>query len=157
MNDKEDIDILNKNLNRPDNPKDLNVHGKKPSVDLNSRLKFEKSAVEKIASVAAFQVEGVLDLKGGMISGIQETFGSTDMTKGVTAEFGEKEAAFDINIIMEHGYSAQKVYQEIKKLVTEHVHLMTGLDVVEINLKVVDLMTKKEYENFKNPETKQLN
>ncbi len=157
MNDKEDINILNKNLNRQDDPKDLNVHGKKPSVDLNSRLRFEKSAVEKIASVAAFQVEGVLDLKGGMISGIQETFGSTDITKGVTAELGEKEAAFDINIIMEHGYSAQKVYQKIKKLVMEHVQFMTGLEVVEINLKVVDLMTKKEYENFKNPETKQLN
>lgn len=151
MADNEDIDILNKNLNRYDDPDYLNVNGYRPSVDLNSKLKFEKSTIEKIASVAAYQVPGVLALKGGVISGIQETFGSEDMTKGVSAEIGEKEAAFDISIIMEHGYSAQKVYDDIKEIVSEHIQSMTGLVAAEINLKIVDLMTKRDYENYKNP------
>lgn len=153
MADNEDIDILNKNLNRYDDPDYLNVNGFRPSVDLNSRLKFEKAVIEKIASVAVYQVPGVLDLKGGVIAGIQETFGSEDMTKGVSAEIGEKEAAFDISIIMEHGYSAQKVYDDIKEIVSEHIQTMTGLEAVEINLKVVDLMTKREYENYRNPDS----
>lgn len=151
MADNEDIDILNKNLNRYDDPDYLNVNGYRPSVDLNSKLKFEKSTIEKIASVAAYQVPGVLALKGGVISGIQETFGLEDMTKGVSAEIGEKEAAFDISIIMEHGYSAQKVYDDIKEIVSEHIQSMTGLVAAEINLKIVDLMTKRDYENYKNP------
>ena len=79
------------------------------------------------------------------------------MTKGVSAEIGEKEAAFDISIIMEHGYSAQKVYDDIKEIVSEHIQLMTGLEAVEINLKIIDLMTRKEYERYKNPENKSLN
>lgn len=145
MSENKEIDILNKNLNREDDPDYLNVHGNRPSVDLNSKLRFEKAAIEKIASVAAFQVEGVLDLKGGVISGIQETFGSTDMTKGVSAEIGEKEAAFDINVIMEYGKSAPKVYEDIKRIVSDHIMTMTGLRVVEINLKVVDVMTAQEY------------
>lgn len=156
MADNEDIDILNKNLNRYDDPDYLNVNGYRPSVDLNSKLKFEKSTIEKIASVAAYQVPGVLALKGGVISGIQETFGSEDMTKGVSAEIGEKEAAFDISIIMEHGYSAQKAYDDIKEIVSEHIQSMTGLVAVEINLKIVDLRTKRDYENYKNPDSDNL-
>lgn len=156
MADNEDIDILNKNLNRYDDPDYSNVNGYRPSVDLNSKLKFEKSTIEKIASVAAYQVPGVLALKGGVISGIQETFGSEDMTKGVSAEIGEKEAAFDISIIMEHGYSAQKVYDDIKEIVSEHIQSMTGLVAVEINLKIVDLRTKRDYENYKNPDSDNL-
>lgn len=153
MSENKEIDILNKNLNREDDPDYFNVHGNRPSVNLNSRLSFDKSAIEKIASVAASQVDGVLDLKGGVLTGIQETFGTTDMTKGVSAEIGEKEAAFDINVIIEYGKSAPIVYENIKRIVSDHILTMTGLHVVEVNLKVVDVMTAQEYYSKKKTES----
>lgn len=114
-----------------------------------SKLTFENSVIEKIASIAASEVEGVLDLQGGIFTGFQERFGSEDMTKGVDANVGEKEAALDIEIIVEYGKSAPKIFEKIKQIVSQQVNLMTGLDVVEVNVNVKDVMTRKEYDQKK--------
>lgn len=114
-----------------------------------SKLTFENSVIEKIASIAASEVEGVLDLQGGVFTGFQERFGSGDMTKGVDANVGEKEAALDIEIIVEYGKSAPKIFEKIKQIVSQQVNLMTGLDVVEVNVNVKDVMTRKEYDQKK--------
>lgn len=111
-----------------------------------SKLTFDNSVIEKIASIASSEVEGVLDLQGGVFTGFQERFGSGDLTKGVDANVGEKEAALDIKIIVEYGKSAPKIFEKIKQIVSQQVNLMTGLDVVEVNVNVKDVMTRKEYE-----------
>ncbi|MCI6001324.1 MAG: Asp23/Gls24 family envelope stress response protein [Finegoldia magna] len=92
---------------------------------------------------------GVLDVKGGFFSGIQETFGRYNATKGIDAEVGEKEAAIDVSVILEYGVSAVKVLQQLQEVVKQSVNKITGLDVVEVNCKVVDVMTRKEF-NLKN-------
>ena len=61
-----------------------------------SKLTFDNSVVQKIAAIAVREVPGVLDMEGGFFSGIQETFGGYDATKGIEAEVGEKEARIDI-------------------------------------------------------------
>lgn len=124
-----------------------------------SKLTFENSVIEKIASIASSEVEGVLDLQGGVFTGFQERFGSGDLTKGVDANVGEKEAALDIEIIVEYGKSAPKIFEKIKQIVSQQVNLMTGLDVVEVNVNVKDVMTRKEYEqkNRSNNEDKNTN
>lgn len=114
-----------------------------------SKLTFETAVIEKIASIASSEVEGVLDLQGGVFTGFQERFGSGDMTKGVNANVGEKEAALDIEIIVEYGKSAPKIFEKIKQIVTQQVNQMTGLDVVEVNVNVKDVMTRKEYDQKK--------
>lgn len=114
-----------------------------------SKLTFENSVIEKIASIAASEAEGVLDLQGGVFTGFQEKFGSGDMTKGVDANVGEKEAALDIEIIVEYGKSAPKIFEKIKQIVSQQVNLMTGLEVVEVNVNVKDVMTRKEYDQKK--------
>ncbi|MGO4987642.1 Asp23/Gls24 family envelope stress response protein [Gallicola sp. Sow4_E12] len=124
-----------------------------------SKLTFDNSVIEKIASIASSEVEGVLDLQGGVFTGFQERFGSGDLTKGVDANVGEKEAALDIEIIVEYGKSAPKIFEKIKQIVSQQVNLMTGLDVVEVNVNVKDVMTRKEYEqkNRSNNEDKNTN
>lgn len=124
-----------------------------------SKLTFDNSVIEKIASIASSEVEGVLDLQGGIFTGFQERFGSGDLTKGVDANVGEKEAALDIEIIVEYGKSAPKIFEKIKQIVSQQVNLMTGLDVVEVNVNVKDVMTRKEYEqkNRSNNEDKNTN
>lgn len=111
-----------------------------------SKLTFDDSVIEKIAAIACHEVAGILDMKGGFFSGISEQFGGRSLTKGVTAEVGEKEAAIDASIILEYGYSAPKVFEELKRNIAQSVGQMTGLKVVEVNVRVDDVMTKKEYE-----------
>lgn len=114
-----------------------------------SKLTFDNSVVQKIAAIAVREIPGVLDMEGGFFSGIQETFGGYNATKGIDAEVGEKEAAIDVSVILEYGVSAVKVFQQLQEVVKQSVKKMTGLDVVEVNCKVVDVMTRKEF-NLKN-------
>lgn len=111
-----------------------------------SKLTFEDQVIEKIASIACNEVQGVLDMKGGFFSGVQETFGGHDMTKGVSASVGEKETTIDLSIILEYGQSAPRVFEELKENVGKNIAQMTGLNVVEVNVKVEDVMTRKEFE-----------
>lgn len=111
-----------------------------------SKLTFDDSVIEKIASIACHEVAGVLDMKGGFFSGISEQFGGRSLTKGISAEVGEKEAAIDASIILEYGYSAPKVFEELKRNIAQSVGQMTGLKVVEVNVRVDDVMTRKEYD-----------
>ncbi|MGI5949630.1 Asp23/Gls24 family envelope stress response protein [Peptoniphilus sp.] len=129
-----------------DNIKDNFDDAKEEAKQHESKLTFEDSVIEKIAAIACNEVSGVLDMKGGFFSGISEQFGGYSLTKGISAEVGEKEAALDVSIILEYGYSAPKVFEELKRNIAQSVGQMTGLKVVEVNVRVDDVMTKKEFE-----------
>ncbi len=111
-----------------------------------SKLTFEDSVIEKIAAIACHEVPGVLDMKGGFFSGISEQFGGYNLTKGISADVGEEEAAIDASIILEYGHSAPKVFEELKRNISQSVGQMTGLKVVEVNVRVDDVMTRKEFQ-----------
>ncbi|WP_163651920.1 Asp23/Gls24 family envelope stress response protein [Listeria sp. PSOL-1] len=110
-------------------------------------LTFDDQVIKKITGIAAKEVDGVVDLQGGMISGITERFTSNgDITKGIDVEVGEKQAAIDLTAVVEYGRSIPGIFNEIVKKITEAVGRMTGLKVVEINLNVTDVKTRRELE-----------
>lgn len=110
------------------------------------KLVIDENVVEKISSLAAQKIDGIIDMKGNVLSRIQEGLGGDDKTKGVSADIVDDAGAkLDLDVILEYGKSAPDVFDEIKKVVGGDLKDMTGLEVVEMTVNVVDVMTPEEY------------
>lgn len=110
------------------------------------KLVIDENVVEKISSMAAQKIDGIIDMKGNVLSRIQEGLGGADKTKGVDADIvDDTNAKIDLDVIMEYGKSAPNIFDDIKKVVGGDLKDMTGLNVVEMTVNVVDVMTPEEY------------
>jgi uncharacterized alkaline shock family protein YloU len=103
------------------------------------------SVVQKIVGMAAREINGVYALGGGLsrtFGQIRERIpGSTGAahTAGVTVEVGEKQAAVDLDLIVEYGVSIVELARAVRRNVIGTIEQMTGLEVVEVNIAVNDI------------------
>ncbi|MCI4622069.1 Asp23/Gls24 family envelope stress response protein [Priestia megaterium] len=110
-------------------------------------LTFEDQVIKKIVGIAANEIKGILSMSGGFMSGLTDRFRSTeDITKGINAEVGEKQVALDLKVIVEYRKNVPAIFSETVNNVKKSVHDMTGLEVVEVNMHVEDVMTRSEFE-----------
>ena len=102
------------------------------------------SVVAKIAGIAAREVSGVHAMGAGAaraFGAIKEKLGSTEPspTQGVSVEVGEKEAAVDLDLVVEYGVSIPDLSRAVRNNVIQRVERMTGLSVTEVNISVDDI------------------
>lgn len=126
----------------------VNNYGKVDDVPAEPvyRLIIDEGVVEKIASKAAQKIDGIIDMKGNLLSTIQEGLGGNDKRKGVDADVvDESNAKVDLSVILEYGKSATDVFDKIKDEVGKDLKDMTGLNLVEMTVNIVDVMTPEEF------------
>jgi uncharacterized alkaline shock family protein YloU len=102
------------------------------------------TVVQKVAGLATREVSGVHDLGGGAaraFSAIRERIpGATASAgQGVSVEVGERQAAIDLQILVDYGVSIADLSRAVRKNVMTKVERMTGLEVVEVNINVSDI------------------
>ena len=110
------------------------------------KLTIDENVVEKISSLAAQKVDGIIDMKGNVLSMIQEGLGGNDRKKGVDADVvDENNAKVDLSIILEYVKSATDVFDQLKDVIAKDIKDMTGLNVIEMTVNVVDVMDQEEF------------
>ena len=132
------------------NPNENNVE-KKESTTSNSEargeLTFDNDVIKKIIGQALENVSGLLAVDGGFFSNLTDKLINTDnVTSGVNIEVGKEQVAVDLNIIVEYKKNVPEIFEEIKRVITTDINKMTGLEVVEVNVNVIDIKTKEQHE-----------
>ena len=101
------------------------------------------TVVSTIAGMAAREVGGVhmggsaSRTTGGLLENIT---GSESQTRGVSAEVGRTEVAMDLKMGIEYGRDILQTVEEVRRRIIDRVESMTGLQVVECNATISDIV-----------------
>lgn len=100
--------------------------------------------VQKVAGLAAREVPGVHALGGGgtrAFGALRDRIpgASSSIGQGVSVEVGEKQAAVDLELVVEYGVHIAEVARVVRRNVIIAIEQMTALEVVEVNINVNDV------------------
>ena len=116
-------------------------------IDSEDSLTFSNGVIEKIVAIAMREVPGVVGMKGSWFNRVQDAFGASDSTKGVSVEVTPESAVrVNISVLIEYGAYAPQVFEDVKRAVVKQVTGMTGLEVAGVNLRIEDVLTPEEVE-----------
>jgi uncharacterized alkaline shock family protein YloU len=110
---------------------------------------ISNAVVSQVAGIAAQEVEGV-QMGGGTaaaVGGFLQSVtggGSANMTRGVSVEVGEEEAAVDLTMAVEYGKSVPQISEAVRRNVIDRVESLVGLQVTEVNITVNDVQFPEE-------------
>ena len=113
------------------------------------------AVVAQIAGIAAQEVEkvqmggGATAAVGGFLQSVTGgiTGGSTsggNLSRGVSVEVGEEEAAIDLTMAVEYGQSIPRLTDAVRRNVINRVESLVGLRVTEVNIQVSDVQVPEE-------------
>ncbi|MFW3537313.1 Asp23/Gls24 family envelope stress response protein [Vagococcus fluvialis] len=115
--------------------------------ELKGELTFDDKVIQKIIGISLETIPGLLTINGGFFSNLADKIvNNNDVTSGIDVEVGKKEVAVDLDIVAEYGVDISKIYEDIKRVIEKEVKHMTSLEVIEVNVNVVDIKTKEQYE-----------
>ncbi|MBO0472516.1 hypothetical protein IGL98_002158 [Enterococcus sp. DIV0840] len=113
---------------------------------LKAKLTFSDVVIKKIVGVVISDVDGILGLSGNLFTDFADRFrDNEDVTKGVGVEVGTKQVAVDVSVICKYDVNISNVFDQTVEKVKEAIAYMTGLELVEFNMSVDDVMTKEQY------------
>jgi len=120
--------------------------GGRELVTAEGRTSIADHVVAKIAGMAAREVNGVHQMGGGAaraFGAVRDRIpGSTSTSiasRGVGVEVGERQAAVDIQLVVEYGVSIPDLAAAVRRNVITGIERMTGLEVTEVNIDVDDI------------------
>ncbi|MFG2715492.1 Asp23/Gls24 family envelope stress response protein [Streptomyces goshikiensis] len=116
------------------------------------RTTIADSVVEKIAGMATREVPGIHRLGSGMartLGAVADKVpgGRPSVSRGVKVEVGERQAAIDLDVVVEYGVAIVDIAADVRTSVVTAVERMTGLEVVEVNIAVADVHLPDEEED----------
>ncbi|ANF97626.1 Asp23/Gls24 family envelope stress response protein [Paenibacillus bovis] len=114
-------------------------------------IKIADDVVAKVAGMAALETPGIAAMSGGLSEGFAKRLSGKNVQKGVTVEVGQREAAIDLRIIVLYETPIHEVCRMLQQNVREAVENLTGLKVVEVNVKVEGVAFKDDMIDFEQP------
>ncbi|HFI0289263.1 TPA: Asp23/Gls24 family envelope stress response protein [Streptococcus suis] len=114
---------------------------------IKGTVTYADQVIEKMVGHALQHVPGLLSISGGFFTDIKnKLINSSDVREGINVEVGNKQVATDLKIVVEYGKDIPEIVETMKSIIGTEVKKMTHLEVVEVNVEVVDIKTREEFE-----------
>jgi uncharacterized alkaline shock family protein YloU len=106
------------------------------------------TVVSKVAGIAALEVEGI-EMGGATsrtVGGFLDSWTGSGgrQARGVSVEVGEQEAAIELSMAVEYPKSIPQISEAVRNNVINRVENLVGLNVVEVNITVNDILLPQE-------------
>jgi uncharacterized alkaline shock family protein YloU len=110
----------------------------------HGRTTIADAVVAKIVAVATREVGGVYAMGAGgarMAGAVRQRLPGARVSEsqGVAVEVGERQAAADIDLVIEYGVAIPDLAAAVRRNVIQAVERMCGLEVTEVNIGVDDI------------------
>jgi uncharacterized alkaline shock family protein YloU len=121
-------------------------------VTSHGKTSISESVVEKIAGVSASEIDGVHAMGKGRaraLGAIRDKLpvgSGANPGQGVSVEVGARQAAIDLDLVVDYGRSIVSVAQAVRENVISNIERMTGLEVTEVNVAVDDVWMGEDEE-----------
>ena len=124
------------------------------STDDVGQVQIADDVIAIIAEIAATEVEGVAGMGGTLTTDIVQSFSRKKTPKGVRVEINGNQIMLDMTMIVNYGAKIPEVTVEVQKKVKSSVEMMTGLEIISINIHVTGIYFNKAADNTKNKSKK---
>lgn len=104
-------------------------------------VQIADDVVAVIAGIAATETEGVFAMAGNITNELVGKFGVKNLSKGVKVLMNGNAVRVDMALIMEYGYSIPATSDKVQRKVQQSIETMTGLRVVEVNIRIAGVTT----------------
>ena len=110
----------------------------------HGRTTIADTVVAKIVAVATREVDGVYAMGAGaarMAGAVRQRLPGARVSEsqGVAVEVGERQAAADIDLVIEYGVAIPDLATAVRRNVINAVERICGLEVTEVNISIDDI------------------
>ena len=106
-------------------------------------VQIADDVVVMIAGLATREVEGVSAMVGNVTGELMSKVGVKNLAKGVKVDILGKDVTVDLSVNVEYGYNIPVVSQKIQAKVKSAIENMTGLNVVDVNIRIAGVNMQK--------------
>lgn len=118
-------------------------------IDSVGQVQIADDVIAIIAEIATTEVKGVAGMGTTLTSDIVQSFTRKRTPKGVKVEVNERQVMLEIATILNYGEKIPEVTLEIQQKVKNSIEMMTGLDVVSIDIHVTGIHFDKPADSTK--------
>ena len=112
--------------------------------NMTGEVKIADEVVAIIAGLAATEVSGVDSMAGNITNELVGKQKMKNLSKGVKVDVTEEHVSVDLSLNMKYGYNIPKVSEMVQEKVKSAIENMTGLTVLDVNIKIAGVNLAEE-------------
>ncbi len=107
------------------------------------QVQIADDVVAVIAGLAATEAEGVEAMAGNITNELVSRLGMKKLSRGVKVQVTEDGVFVDLALVIRFGYNIPEVSENVQEKVKSAIENMTGLNVVEVNIRIASVMPEQ--------------